>query len=122
MRQSVVVAGIVFAAVLGSAVSAGKLDSAVTIVNESAWDIHHLFLSSVDEEEWGPDQLGDHVIGNGGKFTLTSIPCDEYDVKLVDEDGDECVIGAVDVCGDSDDWVITDDDLLECEGYGEEGE
>lgn len=63
------------------------------------------------------DQLGDHVIKNGGSLTLTGIPCDEYDVKLVDEDGDECIVEAVDVCGEDDEWLITDDDLLECEGY-----
>jgi len=40
-----------------------------------------------------------------------------YDVKLVDEDGDECVVTEVDICGGHDDWVITDDELLECEGY-----
>jgi hypothetical protein len=38
-------------------------------------------------------------------------------VKLVDEDGDECVVEAVDVCGEDDEWLITDEDLLDCEGY-----
>jgi hypothetical protein len=91
----------------------------VTLVNRSDWDIHHLYLSSSDDEEWGPDQLGDHVIESGGSFKLTDIPCGNYDVKLVDEDGDECEVTEVDVCSGGETWKISNDDLLECEGYGE---
>jgi hypothetical protein len=92
----------------------------VTIKNKSQWEIHHLFLSATTESEWGPDQLGDNIISaEGGTFLLKNIPCDSYDVKLVDEDGDECVVEDVDLCGSSEGWVITNDDLLECEGDGE---
>lgn len=106
------VCGILFAA---DANAARKSD--VTVHNDSDFAILHFFLSSSADDEWGPDQLGDHVIKNGGSFTLTGIPCDEYDVKLVDEDGDECIVEAVDVCGEDDEWLITDEDLLDCEGY-----
>ncbi len=89
----------------------------VTVHNDSKWEIHNFFLAPSESDEWGPDQLGDEIVENGGKFTLNQIPCDTYDVKLVDEDGDECVVTEVDICGGSDDWVVTDEDLLECEGY-----
>jgi len=49
---------------------------------------------------------------------LNSIPCDSYDVRLTDEDGDECVVEDVDICGGSEGWVITNAILLECEGFG----
>jgi hypothetical protein len=121
MKKAAMCLALVSAAVFaGSAFAAPA--SNVTVHNSSEFAILHFFLSPSDHEAWGPDQLGEHVVGNGGKFTLTGVPCDEYDVKLVDEDGDECVIGAVDVCGEDHEWEITDDDLLECEGYGEEGE
>ena len=89
----------------------------VKIINQSKWEIHHVFLSSVEDEEWGPDQLGEEVLAKGDSFTITDIPCDLYDVKVVDEDGDECIIEQVDLCGDDSYWKITDKDLLECEGY-----
>ena len=89
----------------------------VKVINQSKWEIHHLFLSSSSEDEWGPDQLEDNIIQAGQSFTINGIPCDEYDVKVVDEDGDECVIEAVDLCRDNSFWKITDKDLLECEGY-----
>lgn len=89
----------------------------VKVINQSKWEIHHLYLSSSENEEWGPDQLGEHVLTKGDSFTLTKIPCDTYDIKVVDEDGDECVIEQVELCRDNSYWKITDKDLLECEGY-----
>ena len=91
----------------------------VKVINASSWDVHHMFLSPASEEHWGPDQLGNNIIATGGgSFTLNGIPCDTYDIKVVDEDGDECVIAEVDLCNQNAYWKITDDDLLECEGYG----
>ena len=89
----------------------------VKVINQSKWEIHHLFLSSSADEEWVPDQLEDEILTKGDQITLTDIPCDEYDIKVVDEDGDECIIEAVDLCRDNSFWKITDKDLLECEGY-----
>ncbi len=97
---------------------AGK-KATVKIINQSKWEIHHIFLSSTEDEEWGSDQLEDQILAKGDSLTLTDIPCDLYDIKVVDEDGDECVIEEVDLCGDHSYWKITDKDLLECEGYGD---
>jgi hypothetical protein len=95
--------------------------SQVTITNNSNWAIHQLFLSPTSDNEWGKDQLGEHVIdANGGTFTLNRIPCDDYDVRLVDEDGDVCVVGGVGLCGDKDTWQITNDDLLSCQAKSAE--
>ena len=99
------------------AFAGGKKSATVKVINQSKWDIHHLFLSSSDDDEWGPDQLEDEILTKGQSLTLTSIPCDDYDIKVVDEDGDECVIEEVSFCGDDSYWKITDKALLECEGY-----
>ena len=96
--------------------TAAKLDSAVKIRNDSDWSIHELYVSSEDDDEWGPDQLGSEIIeSEGGSYQLHSIPCDSYDVRLVDEDGDECVVSGVLLCADKDTWRITNDDLLACQ-------
>lgn len=96
-------------------IPAAAKGSKVVIKNKSDWEIHQLFLSPVEDEVWGPDQLGEHVIGTGETFELSKVPCDRYDVRLVDEDGDECVVSEVDICGSDQGWVITNDDLLDCE-------
>ncbi|HRC85221.1 MAG TPA: hypothetical protein PK413_06415 [Thermoanaerobaculia bacterium] len=99
---------------LGSSAAWAK-NASVKIVNESDWEIHHFYLSSTDEEQWGPDQLGEAVISSGESFTLTDIPCDTYDVKLIDEDGDECVVSNVDICAGKEKWTITNKILLGCQ-------
>ena len=98
---------------------AGKGDSKVIIVNKSAWAIHEMYFSPTDETEWGEDQLGAQTIETDDQFTLTGVPCDSWDVKVVDEDGDECVIEAVALCADTDKWVINDKDLLGCQAASE---
>ncbi len=92
-----------------------KKKATIKIVNQSEWDIHHLYLSSTSDKQWGPDQLGKDVIESGDTYTLTDIDCDHYDIRLVDEDGDECVVEDVDMCGDNTVWRITDKALLACE-------
>ena len=96
---------------------AAKKKATIKVVNQSKWEIHHLYLSSTTDHEWGPDQLGDEVIGSGETFTLSKIDCDDYDIRLVDEDGDECVVEEVNLCGDETVWKITDRVLLSCEGH-----
>ena len=106
------------AALPAVAAAADGKTSDVKITHDSEWEIHHVYLSSSDDEKWGPDQLGDgddDVISKGESFILVEIPCDEYDIKLVDEEGDECVVGAVDICGKGEEWVLTSKDLLECQ-------
>jgi len=119
MKKSIVaLAGAVCAVALLVPVTA-QAGNSVVIKNKSDWELHQFFLSPVDTDKWGPDQLGDHVISTGGTFTLNGIPCDSYDVRLVDEDGDECVVPGVDICDGQEGWIITNDDLLDCEAGGE---
>ena len=98
------------------AIQAAGKTATVAIHNTSDWKLDHLYLSPTDEAEWGADQLGDKVIASGEKFTLSGIPCNTWDVKVVDQDGDECVIEAVDLCKDNSQWTITSKDLLACQG------
>ena len=109
-------AGVVLlAGLLLPAAAVAADNSVIHIKNRSDWEIHHFFLSPTDKNRWGPDQLGNRVIETGGSFELHKVPCDTYDVKLVDEDGDECEITAVDICASKEGWVITNDALLDCE-------
>lgn len=114
------VAALVASCLLFSSAAFASSDAQVVIQNDSLWEIHNLYISATAESEWGPDQLGEEVIAaEGGKFTLTGIPCGAYDVRLVDEDGDECVVGDVGLCAGKDAWVIQDADLLACQAESE---
>ena len=92
----------------------------ITFKNSSKWEIHGLFLSTTKEKEWGPEQLGkDQVIGTGETFSLTDIEPGKYDMKLVDEDEDECVITGIKLASDQA-VEITDKDLIACQSETEE--
>ena len=112
-------AALVALSVLAPVAQAATKTSDINIVNKSDWAIAELYLAPVDEAKWGPDQLAEHVIEPGDSFKLTKIPCDTWDIKLVDEDGDECIVEEVDICVNSETWTITSKDLLRCQAAGE---
>lgn len=87
-----------------------------TIRNNSRYVITRLYFSSSETEDWGPDQLGSNVLPVNQSFRLTNIIAGEYDMKLVDEDGDECALYNIMVCGTGT-YTITNQNLLRCEGY-----
>jgi hypothetical protein len=89
------------------------------INNKSSFDIYHMYLSPEDKDTWGPDQLGEKVIRSGQSFTLNDIPCGEYDIKIVDEDGDECVVEGIVMCKDHTHWDLTNNELGNCQGWGD---
>jgi len=109
------------AALSAFATSAFAEKVSVDFENKSKWAIHQIFLSSSDTKEWGPDQLGDKdsdVIASGGKFTLNQIEPGKYDMKIVDEDGDECVLASLKL-GQNKVVDITDENLLNCQSQTE---
>ena len=108
--------------VLSGVSSAFAAGISVEFKNTSKWDIHSIYLSPVKEKSWGPDQLGaEAVIKSGANFTLTGIEPNKYDIKIDDEDGDECIIEGVKL-GASESVNITDENLLGCQTATESDE
>ena len=87
---------------------------AVKVENSSQWAIGELYISPIKQDEWGEDQLGEEVIEHGESFLLKNIPRGRYDVKIVDEDGEECVLREVEIA-ENDKVEITDENLLGCQ-------
>lgn len=87
------------------------------ITNNSKYDIYHLYVSRAESDRWGPDQFGDFVLqASGGSFTLTDLIPGDYDIKFVDEDGDECVLHDISIFQNKN-WALTTAWLTNCEGY-----
>ena len=59
--------------------------------NDSGFVIERIHVSPVWEPEWGVDRLGRRVLVDGAAFSV-NLPGGRYDVRLVDEDGDVCVL------------------------------
>jgi len=81
--------------------------------NRSTDRINHMYVSSTSNNYWGSDRLGFDTLYPNYRSDLALNPgC--YDVKLVDQDGDSCIIRNLNVSyGET--WTITDGTLLACE-------
>jgi hypothetical protein len=95
------------------------LAATIEVENQSSWEIHEIYFSPSDEENWGEDHLGEHVLESGMTLSLTGVSPGEWDIRLVDEDEDVCVLQGVTV-GASETWLIEDDDLVDCQAASEE--
>jgi len=89
--------------------------SSVKIKNDSSWAIHQLFLTPFDSTEWGPDQLGSDTVKSGEALELQKIECDTYDIKLVHEMGDVCIVQDIDLCLQNASWTLDNTELVGCE-------
>lgn len=86
--------------------------STVEITNTTgSWDIYYVYISPSTSDSWGSDWLGSDImsVGDTWEFTVSS---GTYDIKLVDEDGDEYILYGVPVSGRFS-WSVTLDDLGE---------
>jgi hypothetical protein len=89
-------------------------DSDFTIYNESSYIIDEINLAEVSQDTWGPDLLRGDPLFPGDSLTIVSIECGRYDVRVTDETGVRCELGNIDLCFDSDGWVVDDLTLDVC--------
>jgi hypothetical protein len=94
--------------------SAKPPTTSINIVNNSTWEIRHLYLSPVDNDNWGPDQINNSVIAPGASFDLSNVACDQGSIKVVTEDQDGCFLYKTVSCGASATWTITNDASPDC--------
>ena len=86
----------------------------LTVTNNSNRQITHLYLSPVDQDNWGPDQLNDATISNGQSVTLSSLACDGSEIRVIGEDRDGCFLSSVVSCSSNATWTITDSTPADC--------
>ena len=101
---------------LGACADDGSdLDSTLTIENESSYSFAEINLSPEDATSWGSDLLGADILLPGEVLQVSGVTCDVYDIRIVDDEGDECVLSSVDLCLDNAVWRIDDTELAACQ-------
>ena len=90
------------------------LANKVVFVNQSSWDITHIYFSPSNAKKWGKDHLKNEILEQGDSLTLTGVSKGQWDVRVIDEDGDECILSDITINA-NDKWVIEDEDLLACQ-------
>ena len=94
--------------------SARMPTTSVNIVNDSNKEIRNVYLSHVNVDDWGGNQLGDTKILPGQSFTLSNVACDQQQVEVIGEDQDGCFLSTVVSCDSSATWTITNDTARDC--------
>jgi hypothetical protein len=97
-----------------SATAAAQSNHTLTLQNNSGFDIYEIHMSSIYDGSWERDLLGRHVLSSGNSFDITNIASGRYDIKVVDEDGDACILRQVPVYQDRS-WNLTPLGLVGCE-------
>ncbi len=89
----------------------------LTITNRSKWVIDEVYVeTSENQDDWGEDMLGRDTLGEDEYFTISNLVPGEYDVRFVDEEGDECILKNIAIF-ENKSWAITTKWLEKCEGY-----
>jgi hypothetical protein len=100
------------AAALAPAHAAAQSTRNFTIFNDSRYRINQLYVAPESNSTWGINRL-EHALPTNYRADLAVDP-GWYDVMLVDQDGDKCVVSNVDF-RNGDSWTITDQVLVTCE-------
>ncbi|HLL21986.1 MAG TPA: hypothetical protein VK427_07640 [Kofleriaceae bacterium] len=83
----------------------GGSDATLTVVNDSDYTIHEIYLTETNNSNWGPNLLRGDVLFPDEEFVL-GVPCDFYDALVVDEDDVQCEVTDLDLCLNDATWVI----------------
>ena len=87
--------------------------NSVLIHNASGITIRELYISSSSDHWWHRDLLNHYVLPSAYETTVSVAP-GTYDLKLVDKDGDSCVLQGVRIVRNSR-FDITPERLVGCE-------
>lgn len=86
--------------------------------NHTGYAIFHLHLSPTGGAgAFGEDQLRGQTLHNGNHVTLAGVACGRYDLRVVDEDGDACVLRDQDLCHEGVGLTLNSAQLADCPGW-----
>jgi esterase/lipase superfamily enzyme len=106
----------IFAACMSMLCPVSAQTLTLKITNTSEVGIFSIYMSRPDHATWGGDTLGDGKLAPGTATTITGIAPGSYNMKLVDENGNSCVIHKFGIYSRTVRLNITPDLLLRCEG------
>ena len=94
-------------------------DASLEVVNLSDFTVEELYLTEVDNPEWGPDLLRGDVLFPDESIVLDGIACDYYDAQMWDETDAKCTVRNIDLCFNDAVWEIRNSTCSVWEANGE---
>jgi len=81
-------------------------NATLEVVNNSDFAITDIYLTEVDNRDWGPNLIAGDVLLPDESIVLVDINCDYYDAQLIDEDDVMCELYNLDLCLNDATWVV----------------
>lgn len=86
----------------------------ISVTNNSSREIHHLYISPADRNEWGPDLLDGRIVKTGESVSVNSV-CPANEIKVIAEDKGGCFLYQPAMCTQSStEWIITNQTPADC--------
>jgi hypothetical protein len=90
----------------------------LVVVNKAETSIiHKLYIAPAKSDKWSEDKLQNQTVAKNGKFTIRDVPAGMYDLKVIDDDDDTCVVSNINV-DQNKEWTLTDSIMLKCVAGG----
>lgn len=83
-------------------------------INDSSYELTALYISSTETEEWGENLLPENYADEG--FQLIFPADGTYDIKIVDDEGQECIVTGIELASGVEFHLTNEDGLFECFG------
>src|SRR5262249_45906850 len=96
---------------LSSTTSSDQAPSELIVVNESHYDFRELAIARVSDPVWSENFLGSDPLYRHEQFAIENLPCDSFDLLIVDDTDRSCVLKDFWLCnGDSVTTWVTDNE------------
>ena len=106
-----ITAGLTMGALTASAATSNDgFNRAVKVIDEASSPIYHLYVSNVDTDNWGPDQLGYYEFIGYNRYMAFNMDDGTghcfFDIKAVLKDGRYAIRRNFNVCREGS-WTVT---------------
>jgi hypothetical protein len=93
----------------------------LVVVNQADFSvIHKLYLAPAKSNQWSENKLQNQTVAKNGRFIVRDVPAGVYDLKVVDDDDDSCVVPEINI-DQNKEWKLTDKVMLQCVFKSKEG-
>ena len=105
MKNLALSASLLAALSFAGACGGGEVGATLTVINNSDFVIKELYLTDVGSRNWGRNLLGSNPLLPDERLVL-GVDCGYYDALLIDEEGVDCELDAIDLCLNDAIWHI----------------
>lgn len=87
------------------------VQGALVVRNQCTVPITEIHVAAVGTTAWGANLISATALAPGASLTV-NVPCDQYDVLLIDQAGEQLTLHNVNLCASNADWILSSNACL----------